>query len=99
VPAAALYALLMAPQVGVVLTTLISPTLPGLVSLLSIQIGATTIWIHFLAFDLFVGRWIYRDARDREMPAWLVSPVLLVMLLLGPVGFLGYCTLRPLSAD
>ena len=99
VPAAALYALLVAPQAGAVVTALVSPTLPELVAILSSDLGATTAWVHFLAFDLFVGRWIYRDASDRGIPMRLVSPILLLTLLLGPVGFIGYCTLRPLSAD
>jgi hypothetical protein len=99
VPAALLYVLLVAPQIGEVATTLFSPTLPELRSLLSSDLGATTAWAHFLAVDLFVGRWIYRDARDRELPVYLLSPILVITLLGGPAGFLGYCMLRPMTAS
>jgi hypothetical protein len=98
-PAAFLYGLLVATQIDTVAATLFSPTLVDLMALLSSELGTTTAWVHFLAFDLFVGRWIYRDGRDREMPPYLLSPLLFLTLLFGPVGFLGYCILRPLAAN
>ena len=51
-------------------------------------------WVHYLAFDLFVGSWEVRDARQRGVPhAWLV-PCLLLTFLLGPVGLLLYFGVR-----
>ena len=67
-----------------------------LAALLSRPEIALVAWIHFLAFDLFVGRWVFRDSRERAVPAWLASPVLLVTLLLGPLGLLLYLLLRTL---
>jgi hypothetical protein len=55
---------------------------------------ATLAWAHFLAFDLFVGRWIYLDSRERGSSAGLVAPALLLTLMLGPIGFLLYLALR-----
>ncbi|MCB0074886.1 MAG: DUF4281 domain-containing protein, partial [Caldilineaceae bacterium] len=55
-------------------------------------------WVHFLAFDLFVGRWVYLDSRARGITAWLVSPILFVVLMLGPLGFLLYMAVRALRA-
>lgn len=51
-------------------------------------------WIHYLAFDLFVGAWEARDARRRKIPHLLVVPCLLLTFALGPVGFLAYLALR-----
>lgn len=45
-------------------------------------------WVHFLAFDLFVGAWICRKARAEGVRFWLVVPCLPVTFLLGPAGFL-----------
>ena len=51
-------------------------------------------WIHYLAFDLFVGSWEVRDARDRGVPHLLVVPCLVLTFLLGPSGWLLYMVLR-----
>ncbi len=51
-------------------------------------------WIHYLAFDLFVGGWMVRDARDRQIPhPWLV-PCLALTFLFGPMGLLLYLGVR-----
>jgi hypothetical protein len=51
-------------------------------------------WIHYLAFDLFIGCWEVLDARDRGISHWLVVPCLLLTFMLGPVGLLLYFGLR-----
>lgn len=55
-------------------------------------------WLHFLAFDLFVGAWEVRTARRVGMPHWLVLPCLPVTLLFGPAGYLMFLTLRAAHA-
>ncbi len=51
-------------------------------------------WIHYLAFDLFVGSWEVRDAGKRGISHWFVMPCLVLTFLLGPIGFLLYHILR-----
>ena len=51
-------------------------------------------WIHYLAFDLFVGGWEVRDAQKRGISHLFVIPCLVLTFLLGPIGFLLYCILR-----
>lgn len=51
-------------------------------------------WIHYLAFDLFVGAWIVRRARGEGVPFLLVVPCLALTFLFGPVGFLLFSALR-----
>lgn len=51
-------------------------------------------WLHYLAFDLFVGSWEAEDAAARRVPAVLVVPCLVLTLLAGPVGLLLYLLLR-----
>jgi len=51
-------------------------------------------WLHFLAFDLFVGTWIARGCASMKLAhAWVVLLMLLTFLL-GPVGLLGYLLAR-----
>jgi hypothetical protein len=51
-------------------------------------------WIHYLAFDLFVGSWEVRDARDRGIPHLAVVPCLALTFLFGPAGWLLYVAVR-----
>ena len=48
----------------------------------------------FLAFDLFIGRWVYLDSCQCAVSAWLMAPVLFFVLMLGPIGFLLYLAVR-----
>jgi len=51
-------------------------------------------WLHYLAFDLFVGAWIVRDAQRRNVNHLLVVPCLILTLMVGPVGLILYLILR-----
>ena len=48
-------------------------------------------WTHYLAFDLFVGRWIWEDALDRGRTPRLA---LLLTFLAGPAGLSIYLAQR-----
>jgi hypothetical protein len=98
VPAALLYAALVLPSLATLLPMLANPQLAGIASALGTPEGATIAWAHFLAFDLFVGRWIYLDARTRELPWWATSPLLFLTLMLGPTGLLAYLLVRTRTA-
>lgn len=55
-------------------------------------------WIHFLAFDLLIGAWICRTARNESIRFWWVLPCLPLTFLFGPAGFLLFSGIRCLSA-
>jgi hypothetical protein len=93
---AALYAALVFPRLGEIWPVVSQPTLSGVATLLGSPAGAAIAWVHFLAFDLFVGRWIYIDSHERRISSWLMAPVLFLTLMLGPIGFLFYLIVRPL---
>ena len=93
-PAALLYAVLVLPRFVEIFTAVANPTLTGITALLGDPTGATIAWAHFLAFDLFVGRWVYVDGRSRNISAWFISPILFMVLMLGPIGFLLYLVMR-----
>jgi hypothetical protein len=95
-PAAILYLITMVPVASMVLPEVINPVQARIASLLGTPTGTTLAWAHFVAFDLFVGRWIYNDSRSRGYSAWWVSPVLVLTLLVGPIGLLVYLTARTL---
>ncbi len=95
---AILYAALVLPQLGAIWPAISRPTLPSVEALLGSPAGATIAWAHFLAFDVFVGRWIYLDSEERRIRSWLVAPVLFLTLMLGPTGFLFYLVVRSTRA-
>ena len=51
-------------------------------------------WIHYLAFDLFIGAWEVRDAQRNQIPHLVVIPCLVMTFMLGPIGLLFYFAIR-----
>jgi hypothetical protein len=43
-------------------------------------------WVHYLAFDLFVGSWIARLWMDHSLPRWPMLLILPMTFLFGPIG-------------
>jgi hypothetical protein len=55
-------------------------------------------WIHYLAFDLFVGGWEVKDAQAHGISHWFVVPCLILTFMFGPIGFLLYQIIRRFMA-
>ena len=51
-------------------------------------------WIHYLAFDLLIGTWEARNAREHGVPHLLLVPCLILTFLIGPAGWLLYRAVR-----
>lgn len=51
-------------------------------------------WVHYLAFDLFIGAWQVRDSKALGISHLLVVPCLVLTFLFGPVGLLLYFLIR-----
>lgn len=54
-------------------------------------------WVHYLAFDLFVGSWEVRDAQQTGIAHYLVIPCLILTFLFGPAGWLLYFGVRSVA--
>jgi hypothetical protein len=93
-PTALIYAILVLPNLATLLPALAQPTLVDVTALLGTPEAAAIAWAHFLTFDLLAGRWAYLDSRTRKISAWVMAPVLLLIFLLGPLGFLLYLLVR-----
>src|ERR1700748_1552458 len=61
-------------------------TLAGVTALFSNPWLLLAGWIHYLAFDLFIGTWEVCDAQANAISHLLVIPCLLLTFLFGPVG-------------
>ena len=51
-------------------------------------------WVHYLAFDLFVGAWIAAEAERAGLSRLWLVPVLPLTFLFGPAGFLLFFAIR-----
>lgn len=51
-------------------------------------------WVHYLAFDLFVGAWELRVARRERIAFLALIPCLVATFLIGPAGLLLFLILR-----
>lgn len=69
-------------------------TLPDVMALFRQPEIALAGWVHYLAFDLFVGAWATRTARVEKIPHLALLPCLALIFLFGPAGFLAFAILR-----
>lgn len=54
-------------------------------------------WVHYLAFDLFVGTWIARTGVAGGVPRLLLLLCLALTFVVGPAGLLAYLALRAVA--
>ncbi|HWZ29790.1 MAG TPA: ABA4-like family protein [Bryobacteraceae bacterium] len=69
-------------------------TLDGVASLFSNRWLLLAGWIHYLAFDLFIGSWEVRDAQAQGISHFIVIPCLALTFMFGPAGLLLYFLIR-----
>ncbi|MBL0133575.1 MAG: DUF4281 domain-containing protein [Chitinophagaceae bacterium] len=69
-------------------------TLEGVMTLFTNKTMVTGGWVHYLAFDLFIGCWIVNNARKHGINHWITVPSLFFTFMLGPLGWLSYILLR-----
>lgn len=51
-------------------------------------------WLHYLAFDFFVGAWIVRTAIDEKLPKIFTALCLPLTFMAGPLGLMLFVALR-----
>ena len=66
----------------------------GIRSIFASDIGVVIGWTHYLAFDLFVGLWIARDADAKFFARWIQAPILLATFMAGPLGLIIWLLIR-----
>jgi hypothetical protein len=51
-------------------------------------------WVHYLAFDLFVGAWIAAETERANLSRLVLIPILPLTFMFGPVGYLLFHAVR-----
>lgn len=87
------YAVMFASQLGsIVEGDFLS--IGGIKALFASDGGIVIGWTHYLAFDLFIGQWIAKDADHKGFSRLAQAPILLLTLLAGPIGLLIWLVVR-----
>lgn len=108
----ALLCLIYAVLLGLVLSGSVDPALaagaaavkPGYSSIPAVRAifssdgGVVVGWTHYLAFDLFIGLWIARDADSKGFSRLVQLPFLTLTFLFGPTGLLAWLVVREARA-
>ena len=69
-------------------------TMEGVRTIFATDAGLTLGWVHYLAFDLFVGLWVARNADAISLSRLVQAPILLATFLFGPLGLCIYLIVR-----
>lgn len=69
-------------------------SIDGLRALFMSDGGIVLGWSHYLAFDLFVGLWMAKDADAKDFSRLVQLPVLFATLMAGPIGLLLWLVIR-----
>jgi hypothetical protein len=56
--------------------------------------GLVAGWVHYLAFDLFIGIWIAEAADRAGMSRLMQAPILIATFMFGPIGLLLFMVAR-----
>ncbi len=54
-------------------------------------------WVHYLAFDLFIGMWMLDQNKKLGIHQIIMAPCLFATFMLGPVGFLLFMIIRTIK--
>ena len=97
-PICLLYTINIIPIFDTVIEAFLNASLPNFITAISQPANAVGTWQHLLAFDLVAGFWVYHDGYGRGINRWLMTLSLILILMLGPVGFLVYLLIRSLKS-
>lgn len=65
-------------------------TLANVQQLFTSPAAALAGWVHYLAFDLFIGGLIAKQADEISLSRLVQAPILLLTFMFGPFGFLAF---------
>lgn len=82
------------PRLDELLPAVAKPTLAAWQELATDPAMLTFVWAQIIAWDLFVGRWMYLDSRERGISQWVMAPLLLLAVMLSPIAVPIYLVAR-----
>ncbi|WP_278265929.1 ABA4-like family protein [Nocardia sp. AG03] len=89
-----IWAIVAVPVLGTLWALVLSPSLSAITDAAADPAILTALWAQILAWDLFLGRWVYLDSRRRGLHPVLMGPLLVGVILLSPLVFPVYLVVR-----
>jgi len=74
-------------------------SLESVMQLFTIEEAVLAGWVHYLAFDLFVGMWILEENQKLKVNHLIIIPCLFLSFMLGPIGFLAFYIIKTLKTS
>ena len=93
-PVLVVWLLLAVPVFPDLVSLVLRPTLDGLVEFVRDDRALAALWAQIIAWDLFLGRWVYLDSRERDAHPLIMAPLLVLTVLLSPIGLPLYLASR-----
>jgi hypothetical protein len=93
-PALVVWAFAVAPVLPEFAAEMLNPDLAGVRDLFADADVVAAVWAQVLAWDLFIGRWIYLDSRERRIHPLIMAPLLVLTILLSPIAVPLYLAVR-----
>ncbi|WP_018682419.1 ABA4-like family protein [Actinokineospora enzanensis] len=94
IPGLVVWAVAAIPVFGDMWTGVTMPSLAFWSDFLRDDHAVAAIWAQVLAWDLFIGRWIFLDSRARGIHPLIMAPLLVFTILLSPIGLPLYLVVR-----
>ncbi|MFC4123390.1 ABA4-like family protein [Nocardia rhizosphaerae] len=92
-----IWALITVPILGDLWSLVTSPSLAAITEAAADPAVLAALWAQIIAWDLFLGRWVYLDSRARGIHPLLMGPVLVGTIMLSPIVFPVYLAARELA--
>lgn len=96
-PPLVIWALITVPVLGSLWSLVSSPSLDAIVEATADPAMLAALWAQIIAWDLFLGRWVYLDSRARDIHPLLMGPILLGTIMLSPIVFPIYLLVREVA--
>lgn len=93
-PVLVVYLILTVPLFPQLWAAVVQPSLDGLIGYLADPAAVASTWAQIIAWDLFIGRWIYLRVRELGLHPLVTSPLLVVTVLISPFAFLAFLAIR-----
>jgi hypothetical protein len=93
-PVLVVWLVLAVPVFADLVPLVLRPSLDGLVAFTADEGALAALWAQIIAWDLFIGRWVYLDSRERDAHPAVMGPLLVLVVLLSPIGLPLYLAAR-----
>lgn len=98
-PTLVVYTVLTVPLLPELWAVVSTPELGELQSYLTVDAAAASTWAQIIAWDLFIGRWLYFEGKRLGIHPLIMGPLLVFTILLSPFAVLVFLAVRAVRVN